>query len=286
MNTSAVDARKKPRKDILVNRSRRQFRTLSGIFATASIRYGSFAILVGIWALAAMYLREQGAKEYILPPPSAVVDALRQSIHQGVLPGGFAKSLVHLALAGSIGLCGGILIGLLIGMNRWVARFFYPLLNFFQSISGIALIPLIIVWFGRSTMGLIIAVNYAVLFPVIFNTVIGVRTVPEMYISAVRTLGAGPIRIAREVILPGALPNILLGARLGLAYGWRALIAAEMLFAINGLGFMIFDARQFLDTPTIMLGMIVLGVLWMFIDRMIIDPIEIMTIQRWGMVRS
>ncbi len=257
-----------------------------GLLRVTSVRYGVFAVVIGIWALLSYYLKASHAPDYVLPSPWAVLQSFGRSVRQGILPTYLAASLTHLFLAGVIGVVVGVGAGILMGINRWTARFFYPLLNFFQAISAIALIPMIIVWFGFTTLGLVVAVNYAILFPVVFNTLTGVRTVPRIYINAARTLGAGRLRVVRDVIIPGALPNILLGIRLGLTYGWRALIAAEMLFAINGLGFMVFDAQQFLDTPLIILGMIVLGVLWVFIDQMILSPLEALTIRRWGMVRS
>ena len=123
------------------------------------------------------------------------------------------------------------------------------------------------------------------LFPVIFNGLLGVRRVPRIYINAIRTLGASQWRIVRDVILPGALPNIATGMRLGLAYGWRALIAAEMLVGAHGLGFMIFSAQNFHLTARIMLGMAIIGLLWLLLDYFLLRPLEEATIARWGLVQ-
>ncbi len=247
-------------------------------------RYGGFIIVLAAWELVARYLAATGAPAFVLPSPATVARELPMSIQEGILPSYLKASMVHLVLAGSLGLVAGAAAGLLIGLNRWVARFFYPLLNFFQSIGGIALAPLAIIWFGFTTPGLVAVVDYTVFFPLVFNTLTGVRSVPSVYVNAARTLGAGRVQVVRDVILPGALPNILAGTRLSLAYGWRGLIAVEMLFALDGLGFMIFDAQQYLDTPQIILGMIVLGVLWLVISDMVLKPLEDLTIGRWGMV--
>lgn len=247
-------------------------------------RYGVFAILFGAWIIASSYLKSKGAPAYILPLPTAVASELGKAVREGILPTYVADSIAHLLVASISGLVVGVIFGVLIGLNRWVGRFFYPLLNFFQSLGGIAVAPLIVVWFGRSLTGLIVAVNYTVFFPVTFNTLTGVTTVPPVYVNAVRTLGGNQFQVVRDVILPGAMPNILLGMRLAVAYGWRSLIAVEMLFALDGLGFMVFDAQQFLDTPKILLAMIVLGVLVLLIDELVIKPVESLTIKRWGMV--
>jgi len=179
----------------------------------------------------------------------------------------------------------GVPAGLLLGMSRRAAEFFYPLLNFFQSVSGIAWLPLMLVWFGFGERTILVAVNYTVLFPVIFNALLGVKSVPRIYVDALRTLGASRWRIVRDVVLPGALPNIVTGLRLGLAYGWRALIAAEMLVGAHGLGFMIFSAQNFHLTARIMLGMAIIGGLWVLLDYFVLRPLEEATIARWGLVQ-
>src|SRR5262249_14721107 len=178
-----------------------------------------------------------------LPPPSAVLSAFGDLMAKGMLPTFVGESLRRILLAALLGLFVGVPIGLLLGISRGTADFAYPVLNFFQSVSGIAWLPLLLIWFGFGERTILVAVNYTVLFPVIFNALLGVRSVPPIYVNALRTLGASRWRIVRDVLVPGALPNIAMGVRLGLAYGWRALIAAEMLGGASGLGFIILHAR-------------------------------------------
>jgi taurine transport system permease protein len=243
--------------------------------------FGSFAVLVVVWLLAA-----QLVDPVYVPSPVATLEALADLMYKGILPTYVVDSLRHLAVASTIGICIGVPLGLMIGINRSAASFFYPLLNFFQSLSGIAWLPMIIIWFGFSETAIIAAINYTVIFPVTFNTLVGVRTVPAIFSNAVRTLGGDRWRIVRDVLVPGALPNIVTGVRLGIAYGWRALIAAEIVVGANGLGFMIFDAQAFGITSRILLGMIVIGSLWLVVDQLLLRPVEEATIQRWGLVRS
>jgi NitT/TauT family transport system permease protein/taurine transport system permease protein len=238
--------------------------------------------LVAAWSLAAATLP---VPSYFLPPPSAVLAAFGELAGKGILPAYVAESLRRIVLAGLVGLVVGVPLGLCLGMSRRVAEFVYPLLNFFQSVSGIAWLPLVLVWFGFGERTILVAVNYTVLFPVIFNALLGVRSVPRIYVNALRTLGASRWRIARDVLAPGALPNIATGLRLGLAYGWRALVAAEMLVGAHGLGFMIFSAQTFHLTARIMLGMGVIGLLWLLLDYFILRPLETATIARWGLVQ-
>lgn len=242
---------------------------------------GAFIILIAIWALISHFGK---FPDYFLPSPLAVVTSIGDLIAKGVLTAHVRASLLHLLVASLIGIAAAVPLGLAIGLNRYAAGFFYPLFNFFQAISGIAWTPLLIIWFGFSELTIIVAVNYTVVFPVVFNTMIGARTVPRTYINAVLTLGGSRWRVIRDVIVPGALPNIVTGVRLGLAYGWRALIAAEMLVAANGLGFMIFNAQSSHLTSRIVVGMAIIGLLWMFIDQFLLRPLEEVTIKRWGMV--
>ena len=237
---------------------------------------------IAAWSLAAATLP---VPDYFLPPPTAVLSAFLELIAKGMLPTYISESLRRIFLAALLGLFVGVPIGLTLGISPRIADFMYPVLNFFQSVSGIAWLPLMLVWFGFGERTVLIAVNYTVLFPVIFNALLGIRSVPQIYVNALRTLGASRWRIVRDVLVPGALPNIAIGVRLELAYGWRALIAAEMLVGANGLGFMIFNAQPFHLTARIMLGMGIIGTLWVILDYFLLRPLEETTIARWGMVQ-
>ena len=238
--------------------------------------------LFGAWSLAAATLP---VPAYMLPPPTAVLAAFQELVAKGILPTYVMESLRRMVTAAVVAFAIGVPVGLALGMSRRLAEFTYPILNFFQSVSGIAWLPLMLVWFGFGERTILVAVNYTVFFPVALNALLGVRSVPRIYVNGLRTLGASRFRIAREVILPGALPSIATGMRLGLAYGWRALIAAEMLVGAHGLGFMIFTAQNFHLTARIMLGMAVIGALWLVLDYFVLRPLEQATIERWGLIQ-
>ncbi|MCC7105512.1 MAG: ABC transporter permease [Chloroflexi bacterium] len=243
--------------------------------------YGAFILVIAIWLIAAQLLNP-----VYVPSPTGTVAAFGELMFKGILPAYVVDSIRHLVQAAIVGMAIAIPLGLGIGLNRYIASFFYPLLNFFQALSGIAWLPMFIIWFGFSEKTITVAINYTVVFPVAFNTLVGVRTVPKIYSNALRTMGASNWRIIRDVIVPGAFPNIVTGMRLGIAYGWRAMIAAEMVVGANGLGFMIFDAQSFGLTARIVLGMIIIGALWLIVDQLVLRPLERATIQRWGLVRS
>jgi NitT/TauT family transport system permease protein/taurine transport system permease protein len=180
----------------------------------------------------------------------------------------------------------GVPLGFAIGSNRIVARALEGTLRFLQGISGVAWLPLAIIWFGFSDTTKLTVVIYTLVVPIIVNTIVGVRAIPENYVLALQSLGASRLRIMWDVYLPGALPSIVVGLRLGMGYGWRALIAAEMLVRRGGLGDLIFGARTFSQIDRIMVGMILIGFLYIIVDRLLVQPIESMTLARWGVLRK
>jgi len=125
-------------------------------------------------------------------------------------------------------------------------------------------------------------IGNTVFFILFFNTLVGVRAVPSVYEQAVTTLGASRWRTLVDVLVPGSLPSIITGVRLGLGFGWRALIAAEMVAATQGLGYMIFSAANDLRTDVILAGILVIGVLAFALDALVLAPVERATIMRWG----
>ena len=169
--------------------------------------------------------------------------------------------------------------------HRHVADLLQPLLTFLQSIAGIAWVPLAIIWFGIGQGAVVFVIANTIFFASIYNTVVGVQQIPNTLHRAVRCLGGRGLGIFTELILPGALTQIIVGLRTSMAYGWRALVAGEMIAGTSGLGYISMEAVQLYRTDTIVMGMIVIGVLWLLLDRMVLAPLERATIERWGMVQ-
>ena len=242
-------------------------------------------LLIGlllVWALIS-HLIPNPAR--YLPSPLSVVLSSIDLLWKGLLPNYVGQTLWRLLLGSALGLALGIPVGLLLGLNRTISDMCYPILNFFQSISGIAILPIIVVWWGNSEKTVFTVILYTCFFPIAFNVLSGVRTIPMIYLHALRTLGASRWRIVRDVLLPGALPSIATGARLGIGFAWRAVIAGEMLAGRRGLGWMIFTAQDADVTAQVILGMVLIGVIWILIDRYVLRPLEADTIQRWGLVQ-
>jgi len=218
------------------------------------------------------------------PGPLDVVRAFGSLVYKGILPQYLQDSVVRLAVGAVAGVVAGVPFGILIGLHAKSYRFFWPLVIFFQAIGDIAWLPILLIWFGFTLRTMTFVIVYTVVFPVIFNTALGVRTIPLEMGRAAQSLGAPRWRILLDVFIPGALPNIVTGLRNGLGYGWRALIAAEIIVGTSGIGFMMFDARRSGSVVEMLLGMIVLGILWYVVDGGLLAPLERATIQRWGMV--
>lgn len=223
---------------------------------------------------------------YFYPSPIAVLRAFAELIRKGILPAYIEASAGRYAAGVGLGLVLGILFGLAIGLSNFWSKLLGPIINFFYAIVEVAWIPLLVIWIGYGFNTILIALTYVVFFPVLFNTLSGVQTVPRVLPRAVKSLGASPHHILFEIVLPSALPNIITGLRVGAGFAFRGLIFAEMIAAHSGLGYLIFSSATTEQTSRVVVGMITMGVLWLLLDRLILRPVEIATIERWGLVQA
>ncbi len=247
-----------------------------------------FRVLLPFGALIAVWwgIKLAGdVPDKLLVAPPAVWASFVVLVTHGILAEYASASLRMIGSAAVISFIVGVPLGFAVGTNRYAARALEGTLRFLQGISGIAWLPLAILWFGFTNTTTLTIVIYTLIVPIVFNTMTGVRAIPENYALALQSLGAGPLRIVWDVYLPGALPSIVVGMRLGMGYGWRALIASEMLVRQGGLGDLIFGARTFGQIDRIMVGMVVIGTLYIVVDRLLVQPVETMTLARWGVLR-
>jgi NitT/TauT family transport system permease protein/taurine transport system permease protein len=241
-----------------------------------------FVVLVAAWMLAPHVV---DYPPYVLPSAAAVWQQFVKSVLDGTLVSAIGDSLLRLFIGFVVGNAVAVPLGLAIAMNRTASDALQPVLSFFQSIAGIAWVPLAIVWFGIGMGSVVFVVANTIFFSSIYNVVIGVEMIPDVLRRAVRSHGANRRQELLHLVLPGALAQIIVGLRTSMAYGWRALVGAEILAGTSGLGFMVMDAKQYYQTDVIIIGMLVIGALWMIIDRLLFGRIEARTIQRWGVLQ-
>jgi ABC-type nitrate/sulfonate/bicarbonate transport system permease component len=241
-----------------------------------------FLLILAAWWLLP-YVVEYPA--YMLPSIGTVLDYAREAIADGSLLRDVFASLARLAIGFVIGMALAIPLGLAIALNRHVADVFRPVLSFLQAIAGVAWVPLTIIWFGMGNGSVIFVIANTIFFASLYNTVIGVQSIPLALHRAVRSHGGRGLSLLTNLILPGAMVQILLGIRTSVAYGWRALVASEMIAGSNGLGYMTMEAVQWQRTEKIILGMIVIGLLWVAMDRAVFTTIERRTVGRWGLLQ-
>jgi ABC-type nitrate/sulfonate/bicarbonate transport system permease component len=233
------------------------------------LRWGSrYALLLVMFAVWEGVSRSSPDMALLLPAPTEVVKAGYELFQQGSLQRDILASLKRVAVALGFASLIGFPLGAALGASRKFAWAFEPVVNFFRPIPPLAWIPLSIVWFGISDAQNQFIIFLAAFFPIVLSTMEGVRDVDRQLIRASRTLGAGRIAIALTVVLPGALPSMFVGLRVGIGIAWMALVAGELVAATSGLGFLISQGRLLFRSDYIVVGMVMIGLIGLMLDAL------------------
>lgn len=228
--------------------------------STLAINLVSIAIMLGAWWLAT---HMGWVSRLFLPKPmqiwSAFVQAVNGDLDGATLWGHFLASMGRVFGAFVLAVALGIPIGILMGTSRIARGLFDPPIEFYRPLPPLAYLPLMIIWFGIGETSKIILLFLAIFAPVVLAARAGVRSVSQEQIQAALSMGASLPQVIRHVIMPGALPEILVGLRIGMGVGWTTLVAAEMVAADAGLGKMVFNASNFLRTDVVILGILLIG---------------------------
>ena len=223
----------------------------------------------------------------LFPPLEDVALAFVRLTAADILPHHVLDTLIRLTAGFALAAIAGVAIGFAMGRSRRAEDIFLPLVSIGAPIPGLAYAPLFLLWFGLGNKTAVLLVGFVSAFPIIFNTWTGVKAVKEIWVRSAQSMGADDKRLFRHVILPGALPYILTGLRLGLAQAWRILVVVEMLAAVPwGLGWLIFGAREFLNTDVMLAGIFVIGVIGLVLEKFLFQRLEAFTVVRWGMMAS
>jgi ABC-type nitrate/sulfonate/bicarbonate transport system permease component len=241
-------------------------------------------VLLAIWELAA---RLSGMPAALLPPVSDIFAAVIRLARDGILLGDVLSSLRRLFISVAIGIVIGTAVGVLMGYFRLWERMLSAPLNFLLAVPGTAMFPLSMIWFGLTETAIIVILVYEVALTTTLNTWTGVKSVDNSLIKAGKAFGANGIFLFARVLIPAALPSIITGYRLAFSRCWRILIIAEMLVSVSsGLGYRIYWGREYFASDVVYAGLLVVGVVGLIIERGVLRSLEIMTIERWGTVRT
>ena len=223
----------------------------------------------------------------LLPTLPAVARALVDGVLDGSLPGHAASTLNRVLLGMGLAVAVGLPLGILMGRFRRVEGFFLPLASALMPIPSLAWVPVFILWFGLGNATAIGIVFYAALFPMLLNAWSGVRAVNPLWLRAGSAMGADEQALFGKVIIPGAFPFLITGLRQAFLRAWIAAVGAEMLAASDwGLGWLIFDAKEFPKADVMLAALAVIGLIGFAFERLVFGTLERATVQRWGMVRT
>ena len=255
----------------------------------SSDRFARFwSTCIGVAALGAVWWLVTSGLNVVppfkLPPPEAVFRSFVELYERGELVSAVFSSVWRMLLGWTAGSVLGITLGLAVGINRYLRTFFSPLVTFFQAMAGPVWIPIAVLWFGLSSASVAFIVFNTVFFLVFYGTLMGVRTTSPLLGDAVRVLGGSRLDVIREVAIPGAIGGILFGLSTGIGYGWRALIAAEIIASGTGLGVLIWEGQRLFRIADIFVALLLIGFLSLLMKRILITPLK-SAIARWGISR-
>ncbi|WP_065375985.1 ABC transporter permease subunit [Ensifer adhaerens] len=234
------------------------------------ISFSTAIVIVALWFL----VTESGwVKPLFLPSPLSVWDKFTLALTDGVSN----STLIEHTLA-SIGrvfgafllaLVTAVPIGILMGVNRVVRGLFDPIIEFYRPLPPLAYLPLVIIWLGIGEFPKVFLIYLAIFAPMAIAARAGVRSVSTEQIHAAYAMGATRGQVISQVIMKAALPEIFTGMRIGIGVGWTTLVAAEMVAANRGLGFMVLNAAENLESDTVIMGIFIIGIFAFAFDLLI-----------------
>jgi ABC-type nitrate/sulfonate/bicarbonate transport system permease component len=231
------------------------------------VRLLAIAAFFGLWGVLAV--ANQAANWFpavLFPPPWDIVKRGATMTASGELQTHILISLDRVLKGFAIGAVSAVAVGMLVGRSQLAQNFLESILEMLRPIPPLAFLPLMVIWLGIGEMSKVIFIAYTSFFPVFTTTVEGIKYVDPLLIRAAQSLGAKERDIFRYVVLPAALPNVIVGLRLGFAISFFVIVAAEFIAADTGLGYLINDARTFFLVDRMLLGAVVIGFLGFFFN--------------------
>jgi NitT/TauT family transport system permease protein len=258
-------------------------------FDTSALRsfWRAAATIILLLALYEIVARSGHFPRALMPTLPTVASTFWSMLMDGTMLKHAGYTLYRVLFGFGLAMAVGIPLGILMARFRPVENFMLPLVSALMPIPSFALVPLFMLWFGIGNLTTIIIVFYAATFPMMFNTWAGVRSVNPIWLRAAGAMGADEQRLFWKVIIPGASPFIITGMRQSFIRSWIAVVGAEMIAASSwGLGWVIFDAKEFLNADIMLSSLIVIGGIGFLFERLVFGSLERSTVLKWGMVRS
>ena len=242
-------------------------------------------VLIVVWELYARWLNNG----LLFPTFTETIKTFSKDIANGVLVDRTLTSLRTLAIGYALGLALAAVLTTFAVATSVGTRILSTLTAMFNPLPAIALLPLALIWFGLGTPSLVFVIIHSVLWAVALNTMIGFRSVPETLRMSGRNVGLKGARYVGLILIPAAFPSILAGLKIGWAFAWRTLVAAELVFGVSarsgGIGWYIFEARNDLDTATVFSGLLAVILIGLVVESVIFRAVEGRTVNLWGMQR-
>lgn len=224
----------------------------------------AFLVIVGVWEAVARLI----GNPTLLPRPLTVGRTFWRLLADGELFLHTGVSLGRIFLAWAFASSVAVPLGVVMGRIEPIERVLRPFVELFRPISPIAWIPLAILWFGIGLGGKVFIIFIGSFFPVLLNTIAGIKGVPPVLVTAAKTFGCRPFELMWRVCLPAALPTIGTGLRISFGTAWMTIISAEMVASKSGLGFLIIDGMELLRSDVVIVGMAVIGLLGLGFDAL------------------
>jgi NitT/TauT family transport system permease protein len=247
-------------------------------------------LVAGLLVLWEAWTRLFGVSPLLFPPASTVLLAFGRALAGGEIPGYAAQSLKVLLTGMAIGVGLALLLTTLAVTTRLGGELLETLTSMFNPLPAIALMPLALLWFGLGTSSLVFVIVHSVLWPMALNTYTGFVTVPPTLRRVGQNFGLSGFRLVAGILLPAAFPYILSGIKIGWAFAWRTIIAAEMVFGVagsqGGLGWFIYQNRFEMNTDLVFAGLLTVILIGLLVEHLLFRWLERRTVLRWGMSAS
>ncbi|KAA0796424.1 ABC transporter permease [Bacillus sp. JAS102] len=223
-------------------------------------------IVLIIWQLAGVF---DLVSKTVLPTPLDIFLAFQELIKTGELFGHVSISVFRAAAGFFIGGSLGIILGTIVGFSTRSEQYLDPSVQMLRTVPHLAVAPLFVLWFGFGETSKVLLIADGAFFPLYVNAFLGIRGVDSKLFDVARVLEFSRRKLITKLILPAALPNLLLGARLSLGVAWVSLVVAELMGSTEGIGYMIMDARQFSNTDIVFVGIIIFAFVGKFSDSLV-----------------